>query len=163
MKPRLRPLELPRDSETAVRFRRDSFLVSYGNLTAMGSDETYLAWLRERSAQSPWGFQVVEDETGTPIGQLEATLRTFTRSQPDGYVNLYYVVPQYRGQGLGYWLHTQTVLRMQQRGCQELRLKVSESNHLARSFYTRQGFVEVAREPVANDPGQTALVLSLAL
>lgn len=43
-------------------------------------------------------------ENGTPIGQIELTIRQ-NEGQRIGYINLYYIVPDKFGEGLGQKLH----------------------------------------------------------
>ena len=62
-----------------------------------------MKWLQQQSEKNPKGFVlVVENEL--PIGQLELTVKEY-EGKEIGYVNLYYLIPEKRGMGLGSLLH----------------------------------------------------------
>ncbi len=128
-----------------VDFRRDSFLVSYGDLSRMGSDEAYLTWLARHAQDFPDGFLLFEEDPHGPVAQLEMRPRRFEEGIA-GYVNLYYVRRDRRRWGLGRQLHEHASRTFREMGYASMYLKVSASNAVALAFYERLGFREHADE-----------------
>ncbi|MGF9706856.1 GNAT family N-acetyltransferase [Bacillus siamensis] len=95
-------INLNKHKETAVSFRKDSFLVSFGTADHFNKDE-YLRWLSSQIKSFPGGF-VLLFHNGQPIGQLEASIKPY-RDQKIGYVHLYYITERQRGMGYGTKLH----------------------------------------------------------
>src|SRR5690348_16579889 len=80
-----RTIELPRDADTAVAFRRDSYICSFGSDSTFGDGAAYLEWLADHIAKHPAGHVHVWKGERI-IGQIEMLIR---RGAPDeGYVNL---------------------------------------------------------------------------
>jgi len=74
----------------------------------------------------------------TIVGQLEMGEH---KSVPRmGYVNLYYLVPAYRGRGLGRSLDEYTTTFLRGLGFACARLNVSPTNHQAVRFYLKNGW-----------------------
>ena len=59
-----------------------------------------------------------------------------------GYVSLFYLAPQCRGQGLGRMLHEHAVKVFKARGLDRMRLSVASRNAAAIDFYRRLGWVD---------------------
>lgn len=89
-------INLNKHKETAVSFREDSFLVSFGTAAQFNKDE-YLRWLSSQIKCFPDGFMLLF-HNGQPIGQLEASVKSYG-NQKIGYVHLYYITEQQRGRG----------------------------------------------------------------
>lgn len=141
----LAPIDLERDFETCVRFRRDSYVVSFGSEAGldaeMGADNAlYLAKTRARIAEVPEGNAHLWHD-GRIVGQTE--MRHSADDPGIGYVNLFYIVPELRGQGLGRFLHEHAAGVFRARGKRAMRLSVSEKNAAAIAFYTKLGWVRV--------------------
>lgn len=93
-----RAIDIEKDKDMMIQFRKDAFVVSFG--TEEGFDETgYLKRMRERVNKFPDG-QVIIDVEHRPIGQMELHITEYGGIKI-GYVNLYYLIPEYRGKGLG--------------------------------------------------------------
>ncbi|MGM8215414.1 GNAT family N-acetyltransferase [Bacillaceae bacterium W0354] len=129
--------------DTVVKFRKDSFYVSFGNTTGFGEEE-YLRWLNEKIRNHPKGFVLVEED-GNYIGQLELTIREY-EGNDIGYVNLYYLVPEMRGQGKGQELHNYAKQFFKENKVSEYHLRVSSSNTTAIKFYCKIGMEKVGPE-----------------
>lgn len=114
-----RTMDLSRNADAAVAFRRDSYVCSFGSDEAFGDVEIYLAWLRDRVARQPAGHVHVW-QGSTIIGQLEMLIQE--TSPVRGYVNLFYLVPEARGRGLGAALHQYFLQFMQAGGACVARL-----------------------------------------
>jgi ribosomal protein S18 acetylase RimI-like enzyme len=95
----------------------------------------YIEWLKDRIAEFPQGcvHAYVEDQI---VGQLEMRLRNAEL----GYINLFYLIPQYRGSSLGTELHSYAEHTMSACGMQQLQLTVSTQNQRALRFYQKHGW-----------------------
>jgi len=152
-----RTMDLSRNAETAVAFRRDSYVCSFGSDEAFDV-EAYLAWLRDRVARQPAGH-VHMWQGSTIIGQLEMLIQS--TSPVRGYVNLFYLVPEARGRGLGEALHQYFLQFMQAGGACVARLSVSPSNSRARAYYLKQSWRDLGPRP--DDPTVHLMELDLAV
>jgi ribosomal protein S18 acetylase RimI-like enzyme len=139
-----RTIDLPRHADTAVAFRRDSYLCSFGSDAAFGQPQEYLAWLGERIASHPGGHVHVW-EGSRIIGQLE--MLTHPTTPVSGYVNLFYLVAEARGRGFGDLLHRYAVEHMQARGARLVRLSVSPSNARAWAYYRKHAWRDCGLRP----------------
>ncbi|WP_298472999.1 GNAT family N-acetyltransferase [uncultured Psychrobacillus sp.] len=138
------PIEVEKHRKYVIPFRRDSFIVSFGTDKDFGTEEDYLTWIENQSAKYPEGFVIVV-ENGIPIGQLELTLRQYEGNEI-GYVNLYYLIPEKRGAGLGRNLHEYALKFFQNKGVTEYHLRVSPSNKQAITYYKKNGMLELKSE-----------------
>jgi GNAT superfamily N-acetyltransferase len=64
-----------------------------------------------------------------------------------GYVNLFYLVPEVRGTGLGDQLHQYFVDYMRAEGAWIARLRVTASNRRAMAYYTAHGWSDMGTHP----------------
>lgn len=139
---RLAPIDLARDLETCVRFRRDAYVATFGSVEGMdeelGADNAkYLENLRLRIAELPsanahlWSGERIVGQAEMRLVDEDATL---------GYVNLFYVVPELRGRGLGTILHRHAISVFSGLGKRAIRLSVAARNAQALTFYRRLGW-----------------------
>ncbi|MGW6302642.1 GNAT family N-acetyltransferase [Peribacillus butanolivorans] len=131
------PIEVEKHRKYVIPFRRDSFIVSFGTDKDFGTEEDYLTWLENQIAKYPEGLVIVV-ENGIPIGQLELTIRQY-EGKENGYVNLYYLIPEKRGASLGRNLHEYALKFFQNKGVTEYHLRVSPNNLQAVSYYHKNG------------------------
>ncbi|RYZ01379.1 MAG: GNAT family N-acetyltransferase [Myxococcales bacterium] len=151
-----RTIELPRNADTTVEFRRDSYVCSFGSDDAFGGRETYLGWLADRIARHPAGHVHVWNGD-TIIGQIEMHLRP---DRPDqGYINLFYLVPSHRGHGLGGALHAYALDFMRVRYARRVTLSVSTTNERALAYYLKHGW----RDRGPQHPDRSVHLLELSL
>lgn len=144
---RFATIDLERHADVCVAFRRDSFVVSFGDdqrfVEQCGADgSAYLSRMEERIASYPAGH--VHLWRGSEIvGQIEL------RPMPDGtgYVNLFYLAPGARGSGLGDVLHDYATRLFAREGIATAHLSVSPSNARALRFYARYGWQDVGPSP----------------
>lgn len=146
---RIVPMDLPRDAETCVRFRRDAYVATFGTREGMddelGADNSrYLEYLRERISELPAGNAHVWSGDRI-VGQAE--MRLVEEDAALGYVNLFYVVPELRRQGLGRLLHRHAVSVFSGLGKRAIRLSVAARNAEALAFYRRLGWRSVGSRP----------------
>jgi RimJ/RimL family protein N-acetyltransferase len=145
---RIEPIDLSRHARTCIDFRRDSFHASFGTHEGcdaeMGADGAiYLDKLARRMAQVPEGNSHVWHGERI-IGQTEMRLA----DEPNmGYVNLFYLLPEWRRHGLGWRLHQHALDVFRDRGMRAVRLSVSRTNAPAIAFYRRVGWRRVGFRP----------------
>lgn len=145
---RIEPIDLSRHAQTCIDFRRDSYHASFGTHEGcdaeMGADGAiYLEKLRKRMAEVPEGNSHVWHGDRV-IGQLEMR---FAEEPGMGYVNLFYLLPEWRKRGLGWRLHEHAVDVFSRRGMRAIRLSVSRINEPALAFYRRIGWRRVGFRP----------------
>lgn len=144
-----KPIDLAKTLDLVIRFRADSFVVSFGDADRFyeadgKGDERYLGWLQEKIAKDHNSVVHVLDGD-TIIGQIEmARLRD---DQTVGYVNLYYLRPERRGEGLGAQLDEHAGAYFRSIGLRRARLSVSPANKRAVRFYEKMGWVDLGPRP----------------
>ena len=138
------PIDIHKHRDIIIPFRRDSFIVSFGTDEGLGDENTYLDWIQQRSTIYPNGFVLVVEE-GVPIGQLELNVKEY-EGKEIGYVNLYYLVLEKRGVGLGSLLHAYAINFFKDHGVKEYHLRVSPTNEQAIAFYKKNGMQKLKEE-----------------
>jgi RimJ/RimL family protein N-acetyltransferase len=137
-------IDIKKHRDEVVKFRKDSFKISFGDTSGFGEEEEYLHWLDEKIRDFPKGIVLVEED-GKYIGQLELTIRQY-ECREIGYVNLYYLIPEMRGKGKGKELHNYAKQFFQNNKVSEYHLRVSPSNTAAIKFYLKVGMKEFGPE-----------------
>lgn len=99
MKLIFRTIDTDKDKDTIIKFRKDSYVVSFGTEAGFGDEHAYLQRMEERVRKFPDG-QVILEKDQEPIGQMELQIREYEGIEI-GYVNLFYLIPEYRSKGLG--------------------------------------------------------------
>ena len=140
---RFRAIDLARDWDTLVAFHRDVFTISYGSDRAF-SESTYREILRGRLSEFPRGQMLVLDGDAV-AGQIEIWARAH-EGRRIGYVSLFYLLPAWRGRGLGLELVRYAEAFFSEMGLEEYHLRVSAANERAMQFYERAGFRRIAAE-----------------
>jgi len=136
-------IDLVKLKDLVVKFRKDSFFVSFGEVSNFDEKE-YLLWLKEKAKEFPNGFVLIVEDNKY-IGQLELTIREF-EGKKIGYVNLFYLIPEMRGIGKGKELVHYAKHFFIDYEVSEYHLRVSPSNNQARKFYQKIGMEEVGLE-----------------
>jgi RimJ/RimL family protein N-acetyltransferase len=138
-------IDLEKDHLTAVKFREDSFIASFGNANQFFESDgdgplRYLEWLKAKIAHHPrFALHVWQEDK--IIGQLELSK---LRADPSvGYVNLYYLVADKRGTGVAEQLDQYTTDLFRELGFKKMRLSVSPSNFRAINFYEKMGWTSL--------------------
>lgn len=147
--PRLSPIDLAHHEAQCIAFRRDAYATSFGSTDGidqeMGADNAlYLAQLRARMAQLPEGNAHLWMGERI-VGQAE--MRLLDGTPRVGYVNLFYLVAEQRGQGLGRVLHDHAAAVFRRHGMAAMRLSVTVRNERAIAFYRKLGWVRVGERP----------------
>ena len=144
---KFKPINIEQHQDLCVQFRVDSFVCSFGSAVRFYEEDGsgadgYLQWLRQRIAEIPnscvhvWQGEQI-------IGQIE--MRRWKRNPKIGYVNLFYLIPEFRGRGFGQQLDQHAANFFSQLGCQSARLSVSPTNLVAMRFYLKQGWVDLGQ------------------
>lgn len=137
------PIDVHKHREIALDFRRDSFVVSFGDLTGF-NEAKYIEWLKETSQIHSQGFVLVA-ENEKWIGQLELSIKEYNGTRI-GYIHLYYLIPEKRGKGIGKDLYEYAVNFFREHGFTEYHLRVSVTNKNAMKFYQKLGMEELGSE-----------------
>ncbi|GGD62068.1 GNAT family N-acetyltransferase [Paenibacillus nasutitermitis] len=139
-----RTIDIKRDRDTIVAFRKDSYVVSYGSDEGFGDEEEYVIRIRDRVNRFPEGLVLVEYNDIT-IGQIELQILNYEETDI-GYVNLFYLMPGYRGKGYGDRLLEYAENFFRNHHVREYHLRVSPSNHVAVKFYEKHGLKKLKEE-----------------
>jgi GNAT superfamily N-acetyltransferase len=132
--------------EICIRFREDSFIISFGNadkfheVTGDGAAK-YLESLKERSSRNPDAILHVWHESEI-VGQIELG-DSFRGDTTCGYVNLFYLIPSYRGRGLGGLLEEHALKFFKTHGFKKVVLTVSPKNSHGMAFYKKRGWENI--------------------
>lgn len=135
-----RQIDLKRDKDTLIAFRRDTYIQSFGTDEDFDGDE-YLKRMRVRVDRFPDG-QVFLEDGQTPVGQVGIHTRDFA-GKKIGYINLFYLTPTYRGKGVGINLVQFAEDYFKLNGVSEYHLSVSARNRKAIRFYEKIGMEQV--------------------
>ena len=141
---RFETIDMERNFETCIKFRRDSYFVSFGTYSGFESEMcSYEERMNDRLKYLPQGNCHLWSQDKI-IGQTEMKL---TDNPNVGYVSLLYLTPAFRAQGFGELLHRHAVEVFSKLGKSELQLSVSNSNLHALSFYNKHGWQNLGPRP----------------
>jgi ribosomal protein S18 acetylase RimI-like enzyme len=146
---RIERIDLGQHAELCAAFHREMYVASFGTDAGldeeMGADNAvYLAALAQRIEQVPEGN--IHLWRGDRV-VAQAEMRLLEEDASIGYVNLFYVAADCRGEGLGRALHEHAVDVFRRRGSKAMRLTVSISNARAIGFYRRLGWEAIGTRP----------------
>ncbi len=143
-----RSIDLDKHSKECVRFRRDSFACSFTDgaerfAAEYGEDGGgYLHWLDAQIQEFPQGCVHVWSDDKL-VGQIDSRLR----DDGSGKVNLFYLLPELRGQGLGRRLNDYVVGTFRDVGTTRLQLNCTIENERAVRLYQACGWQGVGPRP----------------
>ncbi len=142
------PIDLELHAELCVRFRRDTFVCSFGGTERFdreyGADGAgYLTWVADRLSKFPLGMLHVWRGSDI-IGQIEMRPRG---DPPVGYVHLFYLVPEARGTSVGASMHDHVTSLFDALGIRKLRLSVSPTNARAIAYFEKHGWEDLGPRP----------------
>jgi len=137
-----RPIDLDEESALAVLFSEDAFVCSFGTADRFWAEagrdgRKWIARLGEKLATDA-RMAVNAWLDGAIVGQL--VLGSSDTQANAGHVNLYYLIPEYRGRGLAQQLDTYAVAVLRDQGYRRATLNVSPTNTVALRFYLRCGW-----------------------
>ncbi|WEG13821.1 GNAT family N-acetyltransferase [Pullulanibacillus sp. KACC 23026] len=139
-----RMIDPVKDGETAIRIRRDSFDISFQDPDGMGDPKGYLIWIEINNLLYPGSFVMMEKD-GQLVGQIELEFLSYF-NKPIGFVDLFYLLPEYRGKGLGAEQLNYVESFFKRYGLDEYHLRVSPTNERALRFYKKHGFEFIMEE-----------------
>lgn len=131
------------DRKTIIEFRRDAHLISFGNVDDFDEDK-YLQFVQKGSSLQPDGF-VFAIHNGKQIGQMEMHFKE-KDNQKYGFINLFYLIPEYRGKGFSHHLNSYATNYFKENGCTHCLLRAEKNNQRAIRFYEKNGFYPIEYE-----------------
>ena len=133
----LRTVDLDKHFETCMEFRRDSYFTSFGTHSGFEPEmRNYRERMENRIYLLPEGNCHLWHDHRI-IGQCEMKL---IEASDVGYISLFYLIPEYRHQGIGRLLHEHAIKVFTELGKRSLQLSVSMSNFQALTFYKKHGW-----------------------
>jgi len=137
-------INLERDIDTCIRFRRDSYFISFNTYEGFElSMRGYKSRMKDRIGYLPDGNCHLWDRDAI-VGQTEMK---FVEAPSVGYVSLLYLIKDYRSKGLGKLLHDRAIKVFTELGKSSIKLSVSISNERALSFYAKHGWKNLGPRP----------------
>ncbi|MGY0216167.1 GNAT family N-acetyltransferase [Endozoicomonadaceae bacterium StTr2] len=141
------PVDLSQSLALCMQFRKDAWVASFGTEQGFSEQET-LNWFHRLISNHPAGFLHLRWQ-GRIIGQVEFQSGIETSDGlRTGYINLFYLVPEVRGTGLGQQLHDKVLKQIQADRCDGAMLRYIPGNLRAERFYLKNGWYPVG-EPEA--------------
>lgn len=140
-----RAVDLAAHLDLCLRFVIDATVCAFGTAERFHESdgkgaERHAARLRDKAEHLP-GCQVHLWRGNEIIGQI--SMEKLPGNPSIGYVNLLYLVPNARGQGLGILLEAYAWAFLSRQGCRSLRLSASPTNSAAWRFYERSGWQDL--------------------
>ena len=134
---RFKTINLQEDFDTCCQFRRDAHVLNFGDDQGFDSKlPAYKKQIQEVIDYLPLGNCHLWADKEI-IGQTEMK---FTDDPKVGCVSMLYLVPEYRGNGIGELLHQHSVEVFSAANKAEIQSTVGQSNKPAISFYQKHGW-----------------------
>jgi ribosomal protein S18 acetylase RimI-like enzyme len=130
------------DAALVVANHHDACVASFGSDCSYEGAGRYLSWLRGKVEEFPQGC-VLAMLGDNCVGQMELEV-PWGRST--GYVNLYYVMPQFRRLSFGRQMHLYALRYFRNWEADRIELHVSPTNRPATRFYHALGYRPVGGE-----------------
>ncbi|WP_102275552.1 GNAT family N-acetyltransferase [Cytobacillus massiliigabonensis] len=144
----VRVVNFENDKNILIQFRKDTEIENTGTLDGFDF-KAYLNRVRERVNKLPIGQLIIEKDN-IPVGQMGFGITNY-ESIEIGYVDLLYLLPDYRGKGLGKELIRYADKFFSEINVSEYHLRVSSNNHIAINLYTHLGMVKIEEEYPENE------------
>lgn len=144
-KTRIRKFDFQTDADRICSFQEETYTLNFPKFRYTSAFLRAFRYDLQRSSLNPDHGIFVMEESGEVIGFLwVAIIENHWLGERYGYINNIYVVAERRGQGLAHELMEQSEKYLSERGVQEVRLTVTQSNLSAAALYRSCGY-EVAR------------------
>jgi GNAT superfamily N-acetyltransferase len=131
-----RTIDPQRDARLAVAHQLDACICSFGDASRFQGRQRYLTWLNSKLEEFPEGF-LLAFAGEKCVGQLELEV---PYGSSVGYVNLFYLTPEFRGLGFGRALHERAELYFRSWEAGTIELHCSPTNQRAMRFYQKLGY-----------------------
>lgn len=110
------------------------------------SPDALAAVLRTLNVHPGHGFLLTASHHGTPVGvAYAACILSLEHGGWSGWLEEFYVLPEWRGQGVGSLLLAAVIAAATQRGWPALDIEVDSDHERVLSLYARSGFQPVSR------------------
>jgi ribosomal protein S18 acetylase RimI-like enzyme len=145
-----RPIDLDQHRELFLTFIRDTHLCSFGSMDSFPDDihgeELLIERIQKKLTDKPQScLHIWQNE------QIVGQLHLGQLVDPDvGYINLLYVIPEWRGGGIASLIEDYASAYLQGQGFESARLSVTAQNHRAIRFYSKKGWKDLG--PRADRP-----------
>ncbi|MDK9757888.1 GNAT family N-acetyltransferase [Vibrio sp. D173a] len=133
------PVDLSRHLGLCIAFRKDAYQVSFGHQNVFDTQEI-TSWFTSIAEDPQAGFfHVIKDNQ--IVGQLECRYPVLDEEgRKFGYINLFYLLPEFRNQGLGRQLQDFLLKLFVNHGCGYARLRYIPGNDAGERFYYKNGW-----------------------
>jgi GNAT superfamily N-acetyltransferase len=131
-----RTIDPRQDARLAVAHQLDACICSFGDASRFQGRRHYLAWLHSKLEEFPEGF-LMAFAGDRCVGQLELEVPYGLNT---GYVNLFYLTPEFRGRGFGRVLHERAEIYFRNWEASRIELHCSTTNQRALRFYGKLGY-----------------------
>lgn len=144
-----RPLDMETNSQFYYSAREEAWLTIHGSMLHFDGE----GFLRDATDQYLHDKRsVMQVMLGDkPAGVLQMNLRR-DADKGVGNIPFFYLLPEFRKQGLGVQLLGQAVSTYRSLGRKYLRLRCAPDNHVAQRFYQRNGFKKIGEDPGSRVP-----------
>lgn len=144
-----RPLDMQADGQVYYDARQEAWLVIHGSMLHFDGD----GFLRDAQEQARYNpnsvLQVMQGDQ--PAGVLQLNLRR-EAEKGVGAIPFLYLLPDFRGKGLGVQLIGQAISTYRPLDRRYLRLRCAPDNQIAQSFYRKYGFHKIGQDPGSRVP-----------
>ncbi|MCD8331616.1 MAG: bifunctional histidine phosphatase family protein/GNAT family N-acetyltransferase [Oscillospiraceae bacterium] len=144
-----RPLDMDRQGQVYYDARQEAWLGIHGSMLHFDGE----GFLRDAAEQARYDqnsvLQVLQGDQ--PAGVLQLNLRR-DAEKGVGYIPFLYLLPPFRGKGLGVQLLGQAIWVDRPLERRYLRLRCTPDNQIAQRFYRKYGFYKVGQDPGSRVP-----------
>lgn len=137
------PLDLNRQADLYLEWRKDGWLASHGTMDHFDG-EGFLSVARQNFDYASDSILIAYAKD-TPVGMIQLDQHQEAKDGV-GRVPFLYIRPEYRSKGYGVQLLGQAVAVYRKQGRNRLRLRCAPENSRAKQFYHRYGFRKIGEE-----------------
>lgn len=132
-------VNLDKNLELYLGFRRDTHFLSYGCHSDFSAHEC-VNWFKSLKENNPTGFKhVLLNDNIIGLLEYKSGIKE-SNGELTGYINLIYLLPEYRGRNFGVELQSHVLSRFISDGCSFAYLRYLPKNVVAGSFYKKNGW-----------------------
>ncbi|HEX5324643.1 MAG TPA: GNAT family N-acetyltransferase [Capsulimonadaceae bacterium] len=132
-----KPIDLEKHADLCVEFAQEMHRLTFGCDASNYDTDPYIERIRQKIASDPTSC-LFAWMAGEVVGQLN--LGVFAPDPSIGYVNVFYVVPKWRGKGVAGEIERYACDRLRSAGFAEAQLSVAWANQRAVRFYEKHGW-----------------------